>query len=628
MSLPATPLRLVLCNGASAPRRRRAVGREDVIQLTYLEATHTPNVRHVRLGLPAFVRDVYHLPNRILDLLELAAYVFAADRLADRGPIDAVEFHRWGRSFQFVVKVRDYDFWKSPEVCQALSEALRFMTGDEQYEFRFLPGHATPPTSLFDREEFRYEAAGPTTVMLFSGGLDSLAGALDELSVADRHVCLVSHRSQPGTTRTQDALAHALKESFPGRVRHYRFNTNLRVIRAAEETQRTRAFLFSCIAFAIAQALSLNHFSVHENGVTSINFPRRQDLMNARASRTTHPQTIWRLQRFFSLLADRQFTIDLPFLWKTKADVLQVIRESGHAELIPSAVSCSKTFQNIGQASHCGICSQCIDRRIATYASSCENWDLAGIFANDVIREPISSGEGRTVIVDYLRQARDFAVWNADHFQFQTVSDLANLIQYLPGPGDESHRVSKVWDLCRRHGLATLTGLKRIRELHDDPFHELPSGSLLHLVSAREYLKEPVARLLASIRERLRPAFDRLFRTERPTNERDLNDKLAALIGGLRSDLESEHPAVNFACGPVIPDHTLHHANLVIEAKYIRSGNPPSRASEGIAADLTKYPEHLHILFIVYDPTRAVVDRLRFIGDFESHGRCTVWILP
>ena len=52
-----------------------------------------------------------------------------------------------------------------------------------------------------------------------------------------------------------------------------------------------------------------------------------------------------------------------------------------------------------------------------------------------------------------------------------------------------------------------------------------------------------------------------------------------------------------------------------------------SRASDGIAADLTKYPQESHILFLVYDPHRAIREEQEFKNDFESLGRCTVLIL-
>ena len=47
-----------------------------------------------------------------------------------------------------------------------------------------------------------------------------------------------------------------------------------------------------------------------------------------------------------------------------------------------------------------------------------------------------------------------------------------------------------------------------------------------------------------------------------------------------------------------------------------------------MAADLTKYPQEAHILFVVYDPDSAIVDRPRLKRDFEERGRCTVLVLP
>jgi hypothetical protein len=148
------------------------------------------------------VQNVYHLPERTLDLLEIAAYVFAADRLVSRGPREAVEYHSWARSFEFHIKVRDHGFWSLPAVTDSLSRALHFMTGDAEFAFFFEPGHKTDATNLFDHEGFSVQTPQPIRVTLFSGGLDSLCGALDILQSSQDKVVLVSHRSQSGTTRT------------------------------------------------------------------------------------------------------------------------------------------------------------------------------------------------------------------------------------------------------------------------------------------------------------------------------------------------------------------------------------------------------------------------------------------
>ena len=100
--------KIVLCNGAVLPNEIEKQNTEAPLRLEYRSITDfEPNVK---LALPDFVRDVFYLPHRILDLLEIAAYIFSADRLISRGYRDALEYHSWSRSFHFVVKVRDFDF--------------------------------------------------------------------------------------------------------------------------------------------------------------------------------------------------------------------------------------------------------------------------------------------------------------------------------------------------------------------------------------------------------------------------------------------------------------------------------------------------------------------------------------
>ena len=105
----------------------------------------------------------------------------------------------------------------------------------------------------------------------------------------------------------------ALREKYPSRIYHYSFDCGLANVRGKEETQRTRAFLFGSIAFALAHRLTLDSFFAYKNGVTSINFLRRQDLINGRASRTTHPQTHALMADFLSELHGGPMKIVNPF---------------------------------------------------------------------------------------------------------------------------------------------------------------------------------------------------------------------------------------------------------------------------------------------------------------------------
>ena len=612
-----------LCNGA---RPSDGLELKDCAVLDYQGPGSAPPV--IRLGLPDFVRSVNYLPPRFLDLLEIAAYVFAADRLTSRGSRKAVEYQAWSRNINFIIKVRDYEFWREPSVGEALKAALRFATGDQAYEFVFQAGHNTQPTSLFDSETFSMGNTGGLSIMLFSGGIDSLAGAVQQLEPTREHVCLVSHTSQVGTIKTQRALASYLQESYHGRVSHYQFNTNLRQVRSKDETQRSRPFLYGSIAFALATAFGCDRFYIYENGVTSLNLARREDLINARASRTTHPQTIGRLKSLFSIVAEKSFDIEAPFLWYTKSDVVGSLKDSGHGHLLPSSVSCSHTYNSGPNSTHCGECFQCIDRRIGIYGAGAEQSDNESLYATNIITSSIPSAEGKTTAVDYLRQAANFSNWSQQYFYRQTLDELQMLLGWVPGYEDEDELVDKIWGLCSRHGEQVALALRSMRDAHEGVFSPLATDSLLKVVSDREFLKEPIERLVASIEKRLRSAIPKSFRSVRPNNEADLNDKIEGLLDTWQDDLQREHPSVPFARAGVVPDFSLDRGHLLIEGKYIRGATTPSRITEGIAADLTKYPQEAHILFVVYDPQSAIADRDRLKRDFESRGNCTVCVLP
>ena len=260
------------------------------------------------------------------------------------------------------------------------------------------------------------------------------------------------------------------------------------------------------------------------------------------------------------------------------------------------------------------------------FASGSNNLDDSGLYAVDIIRDSISDGEGRTAVVDYVRQAAGFAKSTPGSFAQEHLSELADLGEDVPGVTNDIELTERVWKLIQAHGKNVRHGIRKMQELYDDPLGDLTEGSLLGLVASREHQRPPAVRLADAITRIVREAVGALFGVQRPANERDLNSKLAAVIGS-HTELTSEHPTVSFACAGVAPDHTVANSDLLIEAKYVREHTAPSKASEGIAADLTKYPENAHILFIVYDPERRISNDARFTRDFERRGRCSVLIV-
>ena len=610
----------VLANGAEAPTNC-----SEAIILDYRPDKCC--TRRINLNLPQFVINLFHLPDRTLDLLELAAYVFGADRCISRGRIDAVEYHSWSRNINIVIKVRDFDFWSDVSVTEKLTDALRFMMGDNGLTITFQPNHSTPPTGLFDNIKYKpYVSKKGLKVGLFSGGIDSLAGALGLLESCSETLILACHQSNNTIRKTQRKLYLALEQRYPKRIQPYSFQCSLRGQRAIDETQRSRSFLFTAIAYALATSHAQSCFYVFENGITSINLHRREDLLNARASRTTHPQTIAKLQNFYSILSEKDFVIHQPFLSKTKGDVMELVCKIA-PELLSSSVSCSRSPFAKGDSTHCGKCFQCIDRRLSAFSKSLESYDHRGLYSFDILSEKLDN-EVKTVAIDYIRQAISFSQESPDIFYDNYLFDLSQVFDYLPLAGNELDRVEYIWELYKKHGNCVRKALSRMRAEYDDVFsNPPPKNSLLNIISEREYLKEDTVRLAEALEPLLMTSVTEMFAKNHPKNETDLNEKVGALLRTHDKKFRSEYPTTSFACARVIPDHKNIDTDVLIEAKYIRNKTTPSVATEGIAADLTKYPEDKYIIFVVYDPHHKITSDEVFRSDIESKGRNRVLVI-
>jgi hypothetical protein len=181
------------CNGAPAPARppgRRGPAPELQHLATYGRAT---NVVLKIADITDWMAE--RLPAVVVDLLEIAALVYAADQCCRRTPGRRFDYgRRWHRVLSFEVAVRRPDFWGRQVVREALAETLHFLSEDD-YEFNFHKAQDAPPLPQY--LEFGAEAAivsGIEQVMLMSGGLDSLAGAAKQVIHEKRKVAMVSHR--------------------------------------------------------------------------------------------------------------------------------------------------------------------------------------------------------------------------------------------------------------------------------------------------------------------------------------------------------------------------------------------------------------------------------------------------
>lgn len=618
---------VILCNGAEEPADVSRSG-SAVRSMDYRQGVTCDS--RVRIKVPQFTARLLHLPPRLLDLVEIASYVYAADRLYTRGTQRQVEFSGWSRRFRFVIKVADHAFWSSPEIQQDLSRLLEFLAGDESYSFEFQPGFHRHPTNIFDYDEHRDLIQSPNgDVALFSGGIDSTAGVMDLLSTSDRNVFLVSHKSgSSAISRTQTKLVAALRERFPNRVNHVEFESGLSDLnRAPEETQRARFFLYASIGIAVAQACGQDRLLVYENGVTSIHLRKRQDQLNSRSTRTTHPVTINGLRCLFSKILGTRAELGTPFAWMTKTDVVKRLAERGGADLFSSTVSCGRTIKK-GNETHCGACSQCVDRRVAAYAAGLFEQDDEGLYSFDFTRNPIpdEEGEARTVINDFFFQAAEFKNSTPDGFAEDRLAEVSDVALGLPNDDPESV-LERTYELCHRHGIQAFEGYEAMRQLHSDPSRRRDSKSIFAMVEGGSHLRPPHEVVAGWLGDVLSQGLRISFQRQRPNHENVLNDEIEALLTTARVRSDREFPHIPFATAQTIADHSLDGCGVLVEAKYPRKSRRLPLTVEEMSADLIRYDLPALILFVVYDPDSLVKVESKFIDDFERKGRCMVRVV-
>jgi 7-cyano-7-deazaguanine synthase in queuosine biosynthesis len=361
------PERLVLCGGAKRTDERSA-----------LKLDLTGRSRNITLRLKDISKKlVKSVPAPLVDLVEIATYVYCADQAISRGgEMGRAMGADWRRSFRFVVPVRNPAFWNRHNVSGALCSTLDFLSEDD---FAFEFERAKSPVPFQDYlglgDDNGHATFNADEVVLFSGGLDSLAGAIEELSTGKR-VALVSHHSSSKIVGCQKQLAAELSKRFPEQVMHLPvLMTRQETLPAPEYTHRSRSFLYAALAFTIAGLFGKTRIRFFENGILSINLPISAQLVGARATRTTHPRVLEHYREFFSAAAGKAIDFDNPFIWKTKGEVVRSIVDRGFGGLIKYTISCTRTYDITKLHTHCGCCSQCIDRRFAVLVGGAAGFD-------------------------------------------------------------------------------------------------------------------------------------------------------------------------------------------------------------------------------------------------------------
>lgn len=553
------------------------------------------------------------------DLARVGAYVYAADRLVSRGGVD-VAGEKWTRSFSFVIPVSDPDLWGSDAVKSSMRRALEFLSEDH-YEFRFVRGCALGrgDDSLFRDPRF----ARSDSVALFSGGLDSLSGIVWDHVMNERCPVLVSHRGATVVDHRQKLLVNLLRERLPQwDLVHAPAWINLIDVRDKETTQRARSFLYLSLAAAVAYQLGKPLIRVYENATVSINLPITGETVGARVTRTTHPKFLRMMSGFLNQLLECQLTIDTPFSWKTKKEVALLLDATGHGDLIGASTSCSHTYMVTTAEPHCGVCSQCIERRVALEAAELAHYDTP--YVHDMWTDDLSKvntvARAKAMVLGYMGTHLKIGRSSVE----QLAADYPQVYDFVDATDEDPEEIlHKIHGLYQRQAAAIRQAWLRAEGRTQDQrlSGQLSPHCLLRMLYNGQHTQPPLTQLARKIAEIAADCLPRCFATQQPEKEAVVQDALDSQLAAARMDIAKECPVVSFlVIKQARPDFSAAGGRLFVEVKYPRATRPAGAIAEEIASDLTQYADNgAAVLFVVYDPYHKIASRSQFTAGIEKH---------
>ncbi len=423
-----------------------------------------PAHTRVNLRIADLHQTLYlNLPAVFHDLVEIATYVYCADQAVIRSGQDTDRFGgKWRQRLHLHIPVREPAFWGRVEVQGALCGVLDFL-GDHFFDFTF--SKAAKPVPFQHYLELGEDVTAPghiDQVAMFSGGLDSLAGAIDEI-VTQRHgVAFVTHLP----TSKNNAFLKPLRQALDLLAKTTKpMYVTVRVNKAEalgrEYTQRTRSFLFAALGATVAKMLKLSSLLFYENGVVSLNLPICAQVVGGRATRTTHPRVLDGFSKLFSLVGNADFKVHNPFLWETKADVIKRIINAGAGELISSTISCAHTWERTTAHSHCGVCSQCLDRRLGIIAAHAAHLDPLTHFKTDLCTQSLARDEDRLLAATYVERAKAMKSIHTHNELIARFPEVGRALTYVESQSVDQ-TAQRVLDLHHRHGREVELALKTI----------------------------------------------------------------------------------------------------------------------------------------------------------------------
>jgi hypothetical protein len=190
------------------------------------------------------------------------------------------------------------------------------------------------------------------------------------------------------------------------------------------------------------------------------------------------------LQQLARSILKNSVTIENPFIWKTKVEVVRDLNDRPERDCIGHTLSCSRTRELSYYKLHCGTCAQCLQRRLSTLGAGASRVDPAEAYAVDLLTGPRQAGEDRVMAVEMVRSALEFRRMAHVDFAIRFAGEFAWLTNSLEL--SQADVALRVVDLFQRHGEAVRSVFKQAALDHADELidHTLPDSCLLRITIA------------------------------------------------------------------------------------------------------------------------------------------------
>lgn len=295
--------------------------------------------------------DFSNIDTKIFDLVEIMSHVYFTDIFTKR-------FKK--NKLKIVIPVIHLDFWQNEN--EKINTLLKWVS-EEKFHITFQQRNNIT-SSLFNC----LHLPSLNATSLFSGGLDSLAGAFYNYTKGSNDDYLgFINKNEEGTKQRKIATFYRgifkssseilIMDKPNGKKEHY--------------IQSTRSLLYLALAIFKSHVNGSNEARLFENGILSLN----PELSNRYTTKTTHPKTIYLFNQILSDI-NENLIIKTPFVFKTKGEILNAM-DSNFKSQIKHTFTCGqgRTHPERTHKGQCGVCIPCLLRKISLSAFDNESFD-------------------------------------------------------------------------------------------------------------------------------------------------------------------------------------------------------------------------------------------------------------